>query len=32
MIVDAKPLDQKLPTDAYYAIEEIHEVCATTVM
>ena len=31
MIVDAKPLDQKLPTDAYYAIEEIHEV-RTSVM
>lgn len=26
MIVDAKPRDLGLPTDAYYAVEEIHDV------
>jgi 26S proteasome regulatory subunit N8 len=25
VIIDAKPKDQKLPTDAYYAIEEVHD-------
>ena len=26
MIVDAKPRDLGLPTDAYYAVEEVHDV------
>ena len=26
MVVDAKPEDQKLPTDAYFAVEEVHDV------
>ena len=26
VVVDAKPKDQKLPTDAYYAVEEVHDV------
>ena len=26
MIVDAKPKDLGLPTDAYYAVEEVHDV------
>ena len=26
MVVDAKPKDQKLPTDAYYSVEEVHDV------
>ena len=26
VVVDAKPKDQKLPTDAYYAMEEVHDV------
>ena len=25
-MVDAKPRDQKLPTEAYYALEEVHDV------
>lgn len=29
MIVDAKPRDLGLPTDAYYAVEEIHDVSGT---
>ena len=26
VIVDAKPRDLGLPTDAYYAVEEVHDV------
>ena len=26
MVVEAKPKDQKLPTDAYYSVEEVHDV------
>ena len=26
MIVDAKPRDLGLPTDAYYSVEEVHDV------
>lgn len=28
MIVDAKPKALGLPTDAYYAVEEVHDVSA----
>ena len=31
MIVDAKPRDLGLPTDAYYAVEEIHDVSTVVI-
>ena len=30
MIIDAKPKDLGLPTDAYVAVEEVHDVSFTT--
>ena len=27
VIIDVQPKDVGIPTDAYYAIEEIHDVC-----
>ena len=30
VIVDAKPRDLGLPTDAYYAVEEVHDVSYAT--
>lgn len=32
VIIDAKPKDLGLPTEAYQAVEEVHDVCVYSIM